>query len=88
MFVCNVLLKCPKNLVKDILKDGHEEIHELFGDEDIHKLLTLPEDIPTVNINMSKRLDRLKITQSMHTFVYILVFLFFFILFVFFFVVR
>lgn len=63
MFVCNVLLKCPKNLVKDILKDGHEEIHELFGDEDIHKLLTLPEDIPTINIDMSKRLDRLKITQ-------------------------
>ncbi|XP_026812278.1 integrator complex subunit 8 [Rhopalosiphum maidis] len=63
MFVCNVLLKCPKNLVKDILKDDHEEIRELFGDEDIHKLLTLPEDIPTVNIDMSKRLNRLKITQ-------------------------
>jgi len=87
MFVCNVLLKCPKNLVKDILKDGHEEIHELFGDEDIHKLLTLPEDIPTINIDMSKRLDRLKITQiSMCTFIYILILLiFFFIRFVLFF---
>jgi len=73
MFVCNVLLKCPKNLVKDILKDGHEEINELFGDEDIHKLLMLPEDIPTVNIDMSKRLDRLKITQSMFTFIYIFI---------------
>jgi len=84
MFVCNVLLKCPKNLVKDILKDGHEEIHELFGDEDIHNLLTLPEDIPSVNIDMSKRLDRLKITQiSMHTFVYILFLLFFFLFYLF-----
>lgn len=64
MFVCNVLLKCPKNLVKDILKDGNEEIHELFGTDDIQQLLTLPEDLPTFNINMSKRLDRLKISQS------------------------
>jgi len=77
MFVCNVLLKCPKNLVKDILKDGHEEINELLGDVDIHKLLVLPEDIPTVNIDMSKRLNRLKITQiSMHTFIYIIFFSF------------
>lgn len=64
MFVCNVLLKCPKNLVKDILKDGHEEIRELFGDDDIQQLLTLPEDLPTFSINMSKRLNRLKITQT------------------------
>lgn len=63
MFVCNVLLKCPKNLVKDILKDGHKEIQELFGNENIQELLACPEDLPTVNINMSKRLDRLKITQ-------------------------
>lgn len=75
MFVCNVLLKCPKNLVKDILKDGHEEINELLGDVDIHKLLALPEDIPTVNIDMSKRLNRLKITQiRMYTFICILFF--------------
>lgn len=64
MFICNVLLKYPKDLVKDILKDGREEIRELFGDEDIHQLLTLPEDIPTININMSNRLDRLKITNT------------------------
>lgn len=63
MFVCNVLLKCPKNLVKDILKDGHKEISELFCEEDIQQLLFLPEDLPSVNINMAKRLDRLKITQ-------------------------
>lgn len=63
MFVCNVLLKCPKNLVKDILKDGSEEIKELFGNEDVHQLLTLPEDLPTVNINLSDRLNRLKLTQ-------------------------
>lgn len=69
MFVCNVLLKCPKNLVKDILKDGHEEICELFGNEDIQQLLSLPEDLPTININMSKRMARLKITQiSMYIF--------------------
>lgn len=68
MFICNVLLKYPKDLVKDILKDGREEIRELFGDEDIHQLLTLPEDIPTININMSNRLDRLKIT---HTSIYL-----------------
>lgn len=64
MFICNVLLKCPKNLVKDILKDGHEEIREFFGDEDVQELLMLPEDIPTININMSKRLDRLKTNHS------------------------
>lgn len=63
MFVCNVLLKCPKNLVKDILKDGHEEIKELFENEDVHQLLALPEDLPIVNINMSERLNRLKLTQ-------------------------
>lgn len=63
MFVCNVLLKCPKNIVKDLLKDGHDEIYELFGNEDIHKLLSLSEDLPTININMSKRMARLKITQ-------------------------
>lgn len=63
MFVCNVLLKCPKNLVNDILKDGHEEIQELFGNKNIQELLSLPEDLSTVNINMSKRLNRLNITQ-------------------------
>lgn len=63
MFVYNVLLKCPKNLVKDILKDGYKEIQELFGNENLQELLAFPEDLPTVNINMSKRLDRLKITQ-------------------------
>lgn len=63
MFVCNVLLKCPKNLVKDILKDGHKEIKELFDNEDVQQLLTLPEDLPTVDINMSERLNRLKLTQ-------------------------
>lgn len=79
MFVCNVLLKCPKNLVKDILKDGHKEIYELFGDEDIQQLLSLPEDLPTININMSKRLDQLKITQiSMNIFYKILLLLFLF----------
>lgn len=64
MFICNVLLKCPKNLVKDIIKDGQEEIREFFGNEDVQELLTLPEDLPTININMSKRLDRLKIKNS------------------------
>lgn len=64
MFICNVLLKCPKSLVKDILKDGHKEISEIFGEEDIEQLLILPEDIPTVNINMTKRLDRLKTTHT------------------------
>lgn len=90
MFVCNVLLKCPKNLVKDILKDGREEIDELFGDEDIHTLLTLPEDIPTVNIDMSKRLDRLKITQiRVYMYLYIIfTILFFIISFVLYFIFR
>lgn len=64
MFVCNVLLKCPKNLAKDILKDGYKELQELFGDEDIQQLLALPEDLPIVNINMSKRLARIKNTQT------------------------
>lgn len=64
MFVCNVLLKCPKNLAKDILNDGHKEIQELFGDEDIQQLLALPEDMPIVNINMSKRLARIKTIQT------------------------
>lgn len=63
MFVYNVLLKCPQNLVKDILKDGLKEIKELFGDENIQDLLAFPEDLPTVNINISKRLDRKKNTQ-------------------------
>lgn len=63
MFVCNVLLKCPKNLVNDILKDGYEEIQELFGNNNIQELLSLPEDLSTVNINMSKRLNRLNINQ-------------------------
>jgi len=71
MFVCNILLKCPKNLVKDILRDGNAEISELFGNEDIQQILALPEDLPTIDINMSKRLDRLKITQ---TSIYILLF--------------
>lgn len=64
MFVYNVLLKCPKNLVKDILKDGHKEIHELFGDKDVQQLLVLPEDQRNININLSKRLDRLNIKKS------------------------
>lgn len=63
MFVCNVLLKCPNNLVNDILKDGHEEIQELFGNKNVQELLSLPEDLSTININMSKRLNRLNITQ-------------------------
>lgn len=71
MFVCNVLLKCPKNLVKDILKDGHKEIQELFGDEDVQQFLALPEDLPIVNINMSKRLARIKITTT-SVFIFIL----------------
>lgn len=63
------MLKCPKNLVKDILKDGHEELQKLFGNEDLQQILTSPEDLPAVNINMSKRLDRIKINQtSMYTF--------------------
>lgn len=72
MFICNVLLKCPKNLVKDILKDGNEEIKELFGDEDVEKLFLLPEDIPTININMAKRLERLKNSQICRTFIFLL----------------
>jgi len=51
-------------LVKDILRDGNAEISELFGNEDIQQILALPEDLPTIDINMSKRLDRLKITQT------------------------
>jgi len=77
MFVCNILLKCPKNLVNDILRDGKEEIKELFGDEDIQQLLALPEDLPTININMAKRLERLKITQtSIYIYIFILFYLF------------
>ncbi|XP_050529627.1 integrator complex subunit 8 [Daktulosphaira vitifoliae] len=64
IFIYNILLKCPKNLINDIIKEG-SKVSKLFDEDEIQQLLIFPDDTPSFKVNMAKRFQRMNLKHNL-----------------------